>query len=453
VDTPVLWSKITISQNDSLEKAHRKLVRSKSCPLDVTVSFDPRTEYTSSVTEQVIKAMDAIRPALRRTRSFCLSVPNRAQANVALQRCQEDAPFLEVFSIRIHHSLQDDPHCTPTLPLFNGQTPRLHSCSFSSYNFGWDCSLLLRLRVLKLDGYFNGFSPSVETLLTILRQCPDLEELALRNLSDVDSDLCYRIQVDQADNHTVENPLTMHRLTKVSFNCTGLSLARQVMRQILVPNLESIELCYLGNVTPILSLLHIQSLESLSLRHIRIESCIFNDMKFLALLRRLPFLRSLELIDIEDVSPSLLKVCFINKYIDKYLSLSLQGISSSKPAVCPRLETLCLDGCSSFSWDSLRTFIESRLTAVTPALSHERVLQACDLRDRATSIPSRTSQQGSLPPQSSEVAAQTSLPQRIRSIDVTRCGQVNREMIQWLRIFVSEVKCEPAKSAWGEQIP
>jgi hypothetical protein len=163
--TPLLWAKIAVSPHHSLEKARRKLGRSKSCPLDITINFGPRTEYTSSVTEKVVHAMDLFRPALWRIKSFRLSVPNRPQAHAVLLRCQEDAPLLEVLSIRIYHAMQDDNYSIAPLPLFNGRTPRLRSCSLTSFNFGWDVRLVSRLRVLKLGGYFNTHTPSTNTLL------------------------------------------------------------------------------------------------------------------------------------------------------------------------------------------------------------------------------------------------------------------------------------------------
>ena len=43
-------------------------------------------------------------------------------------------------------------------------------------------------------------------------------------------------------------------------------------------------------------------------------------------------------------------------------------------------------------------------------------------------------------------------PQRIRLIDVTRCNQISKEMVQWLRMYVGTVKCESAKGIWGEPI-
>jgi hypothetical protein len=307
LNTPVLWAKISVSPHDSLEKARRKLERSKSCPLDITINFSPRLEYTGSITEQVILAMDLIRPAFWRTKSFLLSVPNRPQAHAALLRCQEDAPLLETLSIQIFHSMQDDRYSAPRLPLFNGHTPRLSSCSFTSFNFGWDRRLVSRLRVLKLGGYFNAFAPSANTLLDILRQCPDLEELALRNLSSVDSEACPQVLRD-FDSHPPHKNVHLRRLTKVSFYYAGIALTLQIMSQITFPNLEALEMSYLENVTPVLHLLYIQALTRLPLRHLRIETCLFNEIKFVNLLRRLPSLLTLELVDVEDVSSNVLKV-------------------------------------------------------------------------------------------------------------------------------------------------
>ena len=41
-------------------------------------------------------------------------------------------------------------------------------------------------------------------------------------------------------------------------------------------------------------------------------------------------------------------------------------------------------------------------------------------------------------------------PARLVSVDVTRCTQISKEMVQWLRMYVAEVKCESAKGVWGD---
>jgi hypothetical protein len=316
VNTPTLWSNIAVSTHDSLEKARRKLRRSKSCPLDITINFSPREEHSGGVTEHIIHAMDLVRPALWRTKSFRLSVPNRPQAHAALLRCREDAPLLEILSVRVFHSMQDDHYSSPALPLFNGHTPRLRSCSFTSFNFGWDIKLVSRLRVLKLGGYWNGLTPSVSTLLRILSECPELEEFALRNLSDADPDACHDDQ-----GRTFTKTVYLPRLVKASFYYAGIMRTRTILNQLTFPALQTLELCYLDDLTPLLDRLKQQSLTSFPLRHLRIESSFFNELKFVSLLGRLPSLMSLELVDCEDASSHFLKVIHIPFFIAKYLVL------------------------------------------------------------------------------------------------------------------------------------
>jgi hypothetical protein len=308
LNTPVLWSTISVSSNDSLEKARRKLARSKSVPLDITINFGPRVEHSSGMSENVVQAMDLIRPALWRTKSFRLSVPDRSQAHLALLRCQEDAPLLEFLSIRIFHSIQEDRYSSHPLTLFNGCTPQLRSCSFTSFNFGWDTKLVSRLCVLKLGGYFNGFAPSVNILIDILRQCLELEELALRNMSDVESDVRSASEEDVYVQKVVQLP----RLVKASFYYAGAMRTRLLLGQISFPALETLEFCYLDDLTPVLQHLRIQSLTSLPLRFLRIESSSFNGVKFVKLLGDLPSLATLELVDVEDASSDLLKVTITN---------------------------------------------------------------------------------------------------------------------------------------------
>ncbi|KAJ7610682.1 hypothetical protein B0H17DRAFT_723955 [Mycena rosella] len=457
LSTPLLWAKIAVSPHHSLEKARCKLGRSKSCPLDISINFGPRTEYTSSVTEQVVHAMDLFRPALWRIKSFRLSVPNRPQAHAVLLRCQEDAPLLEVLSIRIYHAMQDDNYSVAPLPLFNGRTPRLRSCSLTSFNFGWNLQLVSRLRVLKLGGYFNTHTPSTNTLLGILRECPQLEELALRNLSDVDCAPCFSSS-EEFEFPVLTKIVHLPRLKKASFYYAGIALTQQLMAQFTFPNLESLELCYLENVTPVLQLVYTQALTRLPLRHLRIESSLFNELKLVNLLRRLPSLVRLELVDVEDASSGLLRVRGFVIYSSVQLADPLpQGLSSSQPWACPKLESLTLDGCTSLDWDSLRTFVESRLPANSHAYprfqgvqpfrsSHPPITSAsaaAAAHERSRSHPS---------PRKPHPIVFLG-PLRLRAIDVTRCTQISKEMVQWLRMYVAEVKCERAKGVWGEPMP
>ena len=55
VNTPLLWSRITVSKHDSIQKVRWRLARSKSVPVDLTISFESRPlERPHCVTEKWI---------------------------------------------------------------------------------------------------------------------------------------------------------------------------------------------------------------------------------------------------------------------------------------------------------------------------------------------------------------------------------------------------------------
>ncbi|PPQ77473.1 hypothetical protein CVT25_011343 [Psilocybe cyanescens] len=428
LNTPVLWAKISVSPHNSLEKARRRLIRSKSCPLDITVNFGPRNEYIQSVNEHIMHAMDLFRPAMWRTKSFSLTVPNRPHAYTALLRCQEDAPMLESLTIQVYHSIDD--HCSnPRFSLFNGCTPKLRSCSLTSFNFGWDLKLMTSLRVLKLGGYFNSFTPSVTIMLDVLRQCPELEEFALRNMNNVDSHPCSPARIDDFD-MPVTNKIHLSRLKKMSFYYSGILYTRELMSHISFPSLETLDLGYLENATSLLHLLYAQALTRLPLKYLRIETCVFNEMKLVNLLRKLSSLVTLEFVDVEDVSHVLLK-----------------ALSLPQPWTCPHLEYVTFDGCMSFAWDSLRAFVESRLPADPHAYKRYHHSTAPKMSSASAAAADYVRMKTL---QERPHAALLAGPQRIQMIDVTRCNQISKEMVQWLRMYVASVKCESAKGVWGE---
>ena len=317
LDTPTLWSRITIENQKCIPKARRKLARSKSVPIDIIIHFGPHFESTQTVIELVVHAMDILRPAMWRWRTFRLIVPNRAHAHAALTQCREPAPLLEDFAVQIHHVLQTDRYAMAPLPLFQGHLPRLRVCSFTSFHFGWHMSLVSRLRVLKLGGFWAGFAPSVGTILNILKACPALEELGLRNMTDVEgAETCDDFEAKESHASTLNvslfpkesDMISLPKLKKASFYFAGAGRVQALFSQLIFPSLERVEFSYMDNLTPILKHLKRQTFNSLPLIHLRIEACFFNELKLVRFLRRLPSLRTLELIDVEDVSPNFLSV-------------------------------------------------------------------------------------------------------------------------------------------------
>lgn len=465
MNTPILWSRVVVSNHVSLDKARRRLSRSKSVPLHVDINFSPQMDGRGGTTEAIIHAMDILYPSIWRWKSFHLSVPTRAQAHAALSRCKEKAPMLQVLQVRVFNSMQDDHYSPPPLPLFEGHFPRLEVCSFNSFNFGWDLSMVRGLRVLELGGYWNNCAPAVDIILDILRASPQLEDLSLRNMSDVDPETCAMYEHEpHLDKRFPSHMIQLPRLTKMSFHYAGIQRTRTILSQIAFPALEKVALCYMDNVTTLLNHLKRQSLTSLPLQHLRIEASFFGELELVRLLSRTSSLTTLELVDVEDASSSLIK--------------SLSAPTTTTTWICPKLETLSLDGCTTLDWDALRTFVESRLPAHVRAYPRQAVppmltlappvsysAQASNSNSTSNSTTTTTTlrqphpthalahptshgRSHSVPPNVSSF----SWPLRLRSLDLSRCHQIGKEMVQWLRLYVDEVKCESTRcgGSWQE---
>lgn len=419
----------------SLSRARQRLIRSKSSPLDITVRFaenvltqthsqpEPQAHgpLPPSPEQLLLKAMDIVLPSLWRARCLTLLVPSKALAYRALARCsRESAPVMETLVVKVVRgmwdggdwelSMREGGGTTGTgvaMPMFNNDTPMLRCVSFSSLNIGWDLGkrssstasssmaqslappsgpspqIMQNLRHLSLSGYFNAGSPSVDSLLSVLRTCPELQTLELRNMSDVDIEGCHSPFSDNEDyfgsgsgsgsssaypsfastfdgglsgsspgpsgrydflSHLPPRSVHLPRLTKLVFNNSGIVRTLLLMHQLTYPSLRSLELSFLQNITPVLDALYETSLTRLPLRVLRVESSWFDIARMGALLRRLNGLRELVFVDVEDMGVGLMKT-----------------LSSTRPWVLPNLSSLTLDSCTAFTWDALRTLVESRL--------------------------------------------------------------------------------------------
>lgn len=409
INAPSLWSKIRIGNHNSVEKAARMLGRSKSVPLDISIDFNDRYSRQGSISDVLTRTMNLLAPSIRRWKSFQLSVPNRLQANTALSHCVSEAPLLRVFTVHVFHSLQEDVVSHPPDSLFGGSTPVLETCSLKSFHLGWDHSLLRNLQAIKFDGYWNGSDPSAAMVLGILRACPGVRELTLRNLSDVSES---RTLASSAD------LIHLPQLVKISLYYSGSNRTLTVLDRICFPALERIDIGYLDDAGAFFEILHRQSLSSLPLQHLRVESVYFNEAKLGRLLQRLPRLHTLELVDIEDLSSDALKV--------------LSRPCGGQPWICPGIQALSLEGCA-INRDQLRSFVESRLPDHARAFPTQPPLQDTTKADGRRSV-----SPGS--------------PERLRSLDLTRC-HVSKAMLQWLKIYVAEVRCDASRNPWGDSCP
>lgn len=118
--------------------------------------------------------------------------------------------------------------------------------------------------------------------------------------------------------------------------------------------------------------------------------------------------------------------------------------------ILPLLSTLDLEGCTSVEWDDLKTLVESRLPS-SSASSAARgistpVSYASSTQSRNTSSASQFAKALSQAPYNGhsrlyQSSAPISGPCKLAKLDLTRCPQISRERIQWLRMYVGEVVC------------
>lgn len=133
--------------------------------------------------------------------------------------------------------------------------------------------------------------------------------------------------------------------------------------------------------------------------------------------------------------------------------------------VCPKLTVLWLEGCTSVDWEALRAVVESRLPAQSRALPPQKIGKGPSVASAsANALPSKASSSASAfasqahilsrVPVTSSSSGYNALigPRRLESLNLSRCHQISKEMVQWLRMYVVEVKCEPTKGVWGEPL-
>lgn len=159
----------------------------------------------------------------------------------------------------------------------------------------------------------------------------------------------------------------------------------------------------------------------------------------------------------------------------------MQGLSSPQSSssggqewICPLLDTLSFDGCSAAPWDALRALVEARLPASASAdarlLGPARSGTTFSSSASAYAASQRTSSSSSLAAMAanSRISRASSAAQpkegggigrnemegpcRLRVIDLTRCPQISKEMVAWLRMYVAEVRVrrETEQTYWGE---
>src|ERR1700749_3023322 len=111
----------------------------------------------------------------------------------------------------------------------------------TAFHYEWEQHLWQGLKVLKLDGYWNSHAPTGLQLRAILESCPSLEELYLRNMTDLDPE-CDELATPKARPLPM---LTLHCLRTISFYYSGGLRAAILLGSLSFPSLKNLEIAVL----------------------------------------------------------------------------------------------------------------------------------------------------------------------------------------------------------------
>ncbi|KZO96919.1 hypothetical protein CALVIDRAFT_598047 [Calocera viscosa TUFC12733] len=336
--TPFLWTSVVIDADCNWEHIRLHFSLSNNLPLDVSIHFDdfPRSLPRDAIGEALLDAMEVLQPALGRIRTFRLYVLTEALAYAALLRCRAPAPLLERFTVRVAEERCDLGDVPPLFRPFAGHTPRLAALTLQSIRFGGALPVTDTLRTFSLAGYGSNEGVPTSVLLAVLRACRKLELIRLENLEDL------------RDRPPNASSILLPKLNRLVLASCGIHRAQYLLKILIVPRLETLELDNLGEITHVMRDFDTKA-EHLPLKHVRIETCLFNELRLMHLFMKWSGIETVELIDCEDVSDNLLR--------------GLSAPPGSEKWILPHLKHMSLEACSSIHDADLVRFVSSRLQA------------------------------------------------------------------------------------------
>ncbi|KAG8944457.1 hypothetical protein FRC04_001769 [Tulasnella sp. 424] len=144
------------------------------------------------------------------------------------------APHLRSLDLEIESGwvLEDEDPNSPHLTMFSGVAPKLKSVRLCGLCIPWNSAILQNLLSLALEypDYRADGTPSLEQMLGILRSCPALQSLMLR---DVDFERSDRVPLP---------PLSLDRLTTVDISTSSFHSIFSLLRHIQFPTTATVAL-------------------------------------------------------------------------------------------------------------------------------------------------------------------------------------------------------------------
>ena len=359
LDTPVLWTYITLDQtfgygmsDQFLRKAKAYLQRSQSCKLLVDIDC----QYVDSAAD-LLTVMLLLEPHLHRCFSFQVFFMDWEESMTLVRdHIYGLGPSLEMLYVRVDPNDDDDP---VPFPLLSAPCPRLQTVVLEQAPLGTigetftDFGRLTTLHLVRDQRYASNASTRISMSLTVLlarlAALPMLTELCIQSAS---------IRFD--DEHMLlasSTPTTVPSLKYLICNLIDSTTLSLFLESTFFPNLERlrVQMCNTPDDTGVQWLQHVASISPPrlpSLRYLDLRACNVDGaalLPFIRALRRLPELAALAL----SSPPS---GCIGTKLFD-VLTLGQTGAEK----ITPKLQALCLQNCRDVTGHELIRLVRSRL--------------------------------------------------------------------------------------------
>lgn len=359
LDTPVLWTYVTLDQTFGygasdrfLRRAEAYLERSQACKILVDIDC----QYVDSIAD-LLDIMLLLEPHLHRCFSFQAFFMDWEEGiTVVRDHIRGLGPSLESLSLRIDPDDEDD---TVPFPLLTAPCPRLQTVVLEQAPLRavgekfTDFSRLTTLHLVRDQRYVSHPSTrtniSLTDLLDRLAALPMLTELCIQSAN---------IQFD--DEHMLlasPTPTTVPSLKYLICNLIDSTTLSLFLESTYFPNLERlrVQMCNAPDDTGVQWLQHVASISPPrlpSLRYLDLRACNVEGaalFPFVRALRHLPELTALAL----SSPPS---GCIGTKLFDV---LTLGQTSTEK--IAPNLQALCLQNCRDVTGHELARLVRSRL--------------------------------------------------------------------------------------------
>lgn len=261
LNTASLWTTLNFSDAGPSARSLLYITRSKNAPLDISITFGPRTDTAQWNQAQLIEnrgenldlIMATLLPHLSRWRMFFFWAHDPTYLNDLVSKLAyaDAAPRLEVLMLNAYTPPYSDDRNAPDEPsdsaahacdnhrLFAGEMPKLRVLSISRAIFSWELSDLLESNLTSLTiaqcGQDIGYHLPSGDLICLLQNSHDLRNLTLEWFQDM--------QEESWEDVSVVLPALTH-LSVAFLDHTDIVT---FLAHVALPNLRSLAL--LGNTT------------------------------------------------------------------------------------------------------------------------------------------------------------------------------------------------------------